>query len=1687
MAAAKKFGTFTGVFTPSVLTILGVIMYLRLPWIAGQGGLAATIGIILLAHVISITTGLSVSSVATDKRVKAGGTYYVISRSLGLPIGGALGLALFVGLSFSVSLYVIGFSESFLAAWGITVSRDTIRLVGTITLVVVTTVSFISTALALKTQFYILAAIGLSLLSIALGRHELGPEAATTVTAARTAVPFIVLFGIFFPAVTGFEAGVSMSGDLRDPKKSIPVGTISAILVGLTVYLWLTTFLSRTVSADALRDNPRVLLDISLFPPLVVAGIWGATISSAFGSILGAPRILQATASDRITPHFFAHGHGKENEPRRAMMLTFAIAEVGIVIGELDVIARVVSMFFITAYGFLNLSAAIESWVSPDFRPDFRVPTAIPIVGSLACFIVMIQLDVVAMIGSTVVLAVVYLYLTRRQLTLESGDTWEGVWSSVTRSALRRLSSTVQHRRNWRPNILQFGSPESEPHLLDFARTLVAKRGMVTNIQILPATADLPRRATRQVTEESDGDAAGVFFRTVEYPDRNEGIVTVSSLYGFPGIDPNTVMLGWQGDAAGNAGYVSLLRRLAAMDHNLLLLQAGARGFGDRMRVDVWWTGASRNIGLAIALVRFLTASDDWPLHHLRFLVANNGDVSFNETIARSLRVLLKEHRVEGSIRVITNGLEQRPIDRLMAEESAGCDLTICELPDQLGSVSAAALRATARMTDAVGTALLIHASSFFPDISVMPRTRTAPAATVEPGPDEIAVAPRLVMPRTSELVAPTLALYDTLGSVTDQWCNRFLDASLAEYAALIEELSAAIETTFQNLRDGSDSPDRRRLLRGLSRSKSGFWFKAAATLEEFANQRLVAQQEHMSELVGWLTGQLDRTLNGTPELIRVDIAAETGVPVKRFGRRYRRVRFRRIVSSLLRERCYRFALESLHSCDQGARGALEGLQRLFRSMSDSIARIETGMRDADKTGGELIEAEHSQLLPSIESVRNALAKTRRDLKATLHSRTDELVAVIARATEGAAPQRPGRRERRSLAEPVRALEELARRWQDDRQLEINAASSAVRLTSFKDRLYTIVARGKEDLLLEIANNFVDPLSETAVAIEQLSPQPSDARRKSIVYGGKERFEGATVVDAFLEEIETAVGELPEEVELLVDAGDPDRTETEPAILPLRRAVQFQIEVEFAGPLREQIGHAAPYFDAAANVAEDVVRLTRFRLDDTSVTAPEQGDAPADGAAAIVRNAVERLSEARLDVETRRDELHAFIDKQLRATGDELHTVAVIRAAAQLRRHGREKKGREVLYRVAALWKRGSNALRRRLVRLQYRGSEGVLLARRLGLSGGRAADDITRLRNFVDSVLPSQPVLDQIPSYYKQLFLGKPTVLPGGRSSGRGPELAAADELLTRHGEGAAGGLAVIGPPRAGQTTLARMIARRAFDRGNVFQVHPPAGGSNDPDVLRHRLSVSLGREGANQVDRAMRSLPPDSVFIMHDLELWWERAEGGGAVVEALVDLIGSYGRQYLFILSGVDRTFNFIDQLYGLQEHLLGVIGCRAFDAEDLKEAILTRHESTGLIYTLDGLKETELSEWAVAKLFTAFFRYTSGNVGDALHAWISHVDAVSGTTITLRRPEMPDSEALDGLRPIQTALAVQWILHRQLTGPRLERITPLSPQELHAEVGSLLRTGLLVERGGGVLELNPFIEPHLIRRFAEVQHV
>jgi amino acid transporter len=598
-------------------------MYLRFPAIIGQAGLINTIGIIVIAHIISITTSMSVASLSTDKPVQNGGTYFMISRSLGLPIGGTLGLALFVGLSFSVSLYLIGFAESFLQYWDLDSTINNIRLAGTIVLVAVTTITFISTSLAIKSQYFIMATIGLSLLSILLGHHEFAPKTFNWEPLA-TSAPFMVLFGIFFPAVTGFEAGVSMSGDLADPRKSLPVGALLAVGVGFFVYIGLALFFFYTIDANSLTNDPQILFKVALVPGLVIAGIWGATLSSALGSILGAPRILQAIAMDNIAPAFFAKGTGKTNEPRNALLLAFAIAEVGILIGQLDVIARIVSMFFITTYAFLNLASAIESWSSSDFRPAFRIPRFVSILGTLSAFIVMILLDFLALAGATVALGLLYFFLQRKELILESGDAWSSFWTNLAKRSLLKLTAQKVNTRNWRPNIVLFsGGAQTRPHLVEMGLSLSGKLGALTDFNLVYETNLSEHTQSLQTTGKEK--KANHFTRSFVCESLERGIESVTSVYGFSGFEPNTVLMGWSRNPDNADFLAGVLKDFSTKKLNAVFLDYDKQnGFGKKERIDVWWNGKGRHLSFSLNILRFILADASWLDAKVRILIINN-------------------------------------------------------------------------------------------------------------------------------------------------------------------------------------------------------------------------------------------------------------------------------------------------------------------------------------------------------------------------------------------------------------------------------------------------------------------------------------------------------------------------------------------------------------------------------------------------------------------------------------------------------------------------------------------------------------------------------------------------------------------------------------------------------------------------------------------------------------------------------------------------------------------------------------------------------------------------------------------------------------------------------------------------------------------------------------------------------
>jgi len=608
-----SFGTFKGVFTPSILTILGVIMYLRLGWVLGNMGLLLTLVIVTLASSITFLTGLSIAATATNMRIGVGGAYFMISRSLGVEAGAAIGLPLFFAQALGISFYVVGFAESLNNVFP---SLPT-PVIGVVTLAGLAALAYKSADLALKTQFFIMAAIALSLVSFFAGGTPAEGFAAVATVPERES--FWRVFAVFFPAVTGIEAGIALSGNLKNPGRALPLGTISAVLVGYAVYVAIPVFLSRTVPADVLLSDPLIMRRVAVWGDAILIGVWGATLSSAMGALLGAPRTLQALARDRVVPRFLGRGFGASDEPRVATAVAFGVALIGILAGSLNVIAPVLSMFFLTSYGFLNMSAGLEGVIgSPSWRPQFRTPWWASLLGAFGCFATMFMINPGATFVAAFVCIGVFLLMERRQMRAYWGDMRHGILTLLARYAIYRLAESKPDARTWRPNILVLsGSPASRWYLIELADALTHSSGFLTVATIVPDTSSASGRV-----QQMEGTIAE-YLRKRRVPalvevqiadDVFRGAEALIQASGVGPLFPNTILLGETEQPDNMTDFARLIRLAHRLRRNLVIVREAATEPPERKQrqIHVWWGGQRQNAGLMLTLGYLLQASPEW-------------------------------------------------------------------------------------------------------------------------------------------------------------------------------------------------------------------------------------------------------------------------------------------------------------------------------------------------------------------------------------------------------------------------------------------------------------------------------------------------------------------------------------------------------------------------------------------------------------------------------------------------------------------------------------------------------------------------------------------------------------------------------------------------------------------------------------------------------------------------------------------------------------------------------------------------------------------------------------------------------------------------------------------------------------------------------------------------------------------
>jgi len=682
-----RFGTFTGVFTPNVLTILGIILFLRTGWVVGQAGLFGAWLIIGMANVISLLTGLSLASVATNIPVRTGGSYFMISRTLGLEIGGAIGIPLYLSQAISVAFYIIGFSEAFTTVFPqIDATCLSLSLILLFALL-----AYVGADFVLRIQFAILAVLSLAILSLFAGGWQDWLTPHLFATSASTAT-FWEVFAVFFPAVTGIMVGVSMSGDLRHPEKSIPRGTLTSIGITALIYLATAAWLGfHATQTDLMTDN-LVMQKVARWSVLILVGVWASTLSSALGSILAAPRTLQALSLDHVMPKMLGAQLESPTEPRVAVLITTAIAVAIILMGDLDFVAPIITMFFLNTYGMINLTAGMERMVgNPSFRPHFRVPWMISLIGGFACYTVMFLINATATIVAVFVSYGVYLILKRRTQRQNWGDIRSGLWFTFTRFGLTRLEKLPVHARNWRPNIVAFtgtaGTPHSREQLMQVGAWLSSGMGIVTLYHLLVGeVGELAGRSLRETSCESlrnylNEHGVKAFAGCSIVDDFYSGILTVVQAHGVSGLEPNTALLGWSVKPEIQREQMILMQRLVALGKTTLFLHySPERDFGRKRQIDVWWRGRGRNAELMLMLAHILSMSPTWEGAKIRVLRLI-GNKEGRKGAEQHIEELVKSVRVEAQPHILVETDHDDTFVLAFTRTSSESDLVFLGLP----------------------------------------------------------------------------------------------------------------------------------------------------------------------------------------------------------------------------------------------------------------------------------------------------------------------------------------------------------------------------------------------------------------------------------------------------------------------------------------------------------------------------------------------------------------------------------------------------------------------------------------------------------------------------------------------------------------------------------------------------------------------------------------------------------------------------------------------------------------------------------------------------------------------------------------------------------------------------------------------------------------------------------------------
>ncbi len=702
----KGFGT-APVFFTSISTILGAILFLRFGYAVGSVGFWGVIAIILIGHLVTIPTALAISEIATNEKVKGGGEYFIISRSFGLNIGATIGIALFLSQTISIAFYIIAFTEAFNPLfnyihlhYGILLPKQIISVPALLLLGILILKK--GASIGVKLLYIVVAVLFLSLLFFFLGSPIEGYTHSGNLfsDSFRNSGQLFVVFAIIFPAFTGMTAGVGLSGDLKDPKKSIPMGTIVGTVSGMIVYFFITYKLNVSAPPSELTGDQLIMSRIALFGSVLIPlGLAASTMSSAIGSILVAPRTLQALSRDHAFPSnrvnkWLAKGIGEMGEPLNATVVAGIIALVFVLLGDVNAVASVITMFFMVTYGSICLISFLYHFGSdPSYRPTFKSKWYISALGFILSTWLMFKISASYAFAAFFVMTIIYFvvnYYHKERGGLET------IFQGAIYQFSRRLSVFTQKAKkkdqSWRPSAICVSSDtfqrDKAIHLLSW---ISYRYGFGTYIHLINGYYSKEKREESEVILKKLLDKISyvkgdIYIDTIISPSFTSAIAQAVQLPSPSGMENNMVI--FEFDKKDPSNLPQILENISLVQagkFDVGILSSSSRNTQFENGIHVWiknWD--TDNANLMILLSYIILGHPVWKNGYIKiFSACPEGkyleEMTNLKELVQSGRLPISDKNIE--VIELKGGI---PMKDLINEKSSEAALTIIGFKEEL-------------------------------------------------------------------------------------------------------------------------------------------------------------------------------------------------------------------------------------------------------------------------------------------------------------------------------------------------------------------------------------------------------------------------------------------------------------------------------------------------------------------------------------------------------------------------------------------------------------------------------------------------------------------------------------------------------------------------------------------------------------------------------------------------------------------------------------------------------------------------------------------------------------------------------------------------------------------------------------------------------------------------------------------